>query len=226
MTGTLIDLSHTVEDGMITYRGLPAPAVCDFWTRESTAGHYGPGVTFQIGRIDMVANTGTYLDTPFHRYADGHDLADLPLARCADLPGVVARAADGGRAIGPERLAGLDLAGRAVLVHTGWDRHWRTDAYFEGHPFLTAEAAEALVAAGAALVGIDSLNIDDTDDDRRPVHSILLAAAIPIVEHMTGLVGLPDGAAFRFSAVPVKVRGMGSFPVRAYARLGGDAGAG
>lgn len=216
----LIDLSHAVEDGMITYRGLPAPAICDFWTRESTEGHYGPGVTFQIGRIDMVANTGTYLDTPFHRYPDGHDLADLPLARCADLPGVVVRAAGAGRAIGPERFADHELAGRAVLVHTGWDRHWGTDAYFAGHPFLTAEAAELLAAAGAALVGIDSLNIDSTDDGRRPAHSILLAAAVPLVEHMTGLDRLPQGAPFRFSAVPVKVRGMGSFPVRAYAKVG------
>jgi kynurenine formamidase len=218
----LIDLSHTVEDGMITYRGLPGPVICDFWSRESTRGRYAEGVTFQIGRIDMVANTGTYLDTPFHRYADGHDLADLPLARCADLPGVVVRAADGGRAIGPERFAGLDLDGRAVLVHTGWDRRWGSDAYFEGHPFLTAGAAAALVAAGAALVGIDSLNIDDTDDLARPVHSTLLAAGVPIVEHMTGLGALPaapgDGG-FRFSAVPVKVRGMGTFPVRAFARL-------
>ena len=222
MTETLIDLSHTVEDGMITYRGLPGPAICDFWSRESSRGHYAEGVTFQIGRIDMVANTGTYLDTPFHRYADGHDLADLPLARCADLPGVVVRAREGETAIGPERFAGLDLAGRAVLVHTGWDRHWGSDAYFEGHPFLTAEAAEALVAAGAALVGIDSLNIDAAEDLRRPVHSTLLAAGIPIVEHMTGLAALPavpgDGG-FRFSAVPVKVRGMGTFPVRAFARL-------
>jgi kynurenine formamidase len=176
-------------------------------------------VTFQIGRNDMGANTGTYLDTPFHRYADGHDLADLPLARCADLPGVVARAADGARAIGPERFAGIELAGRAVLVHTGWDRHWGTDAYFAGHPFLTAEAAELLAAAGASLVGIDSLNIDDTDDPRRPVHSTLLAAAIPIVEHMTRLAELSEGVPFRFSAVPVKVRGMGTFPVRAFARL-------
>lgn len=215
----LIDLSHAVEHGMVTYRGLPAPAICDFWSRESTRGHYAPGVEFQIGRIDMVANTGTYLDTPFHRYPDGHDLADLPLARCADLPGVVVRAAGAGRAVGPERFAGVDLAGRAVLVHTGWDRHWGTEAYFEGHPFLTAEAAELLAAAGAALVGIDSLNIDATDDGRRTVHSTLLAAEVPIVEHMTGLDRLPDGAPFRFSAVPVKVRGMGSFPVRAYARL-------
>lgn len=219
----LIDLSHTVEDGMVTYRGLPPPAICDFWTRESTAGHYAPGVTFQIGRIDLVANTGTYLDTPFHRYADGHDLADLPLARCADLPGVVVRAAGAGRAIRPERFRGIELAGRAVLVHTGWDRHWRTDAYFDGHPFVTAEAAELLRDAGAALVGIDSLNVDDTGDGRRPVHSTLLAAAIPIVEHMTRLGELPDGVPFRFSAVPVKVRGMGSFPVRAWARLGGAA---
>jgi len=226
MTGTLIDLSHTVEDGMITYRGLPGPVVCDFWSRESTRGHYAEGVTFQIGRIDMVASTGTYLDTPFHRYADGEDLADLPLARCADLPGVVVTATEGETAIGPQRFAGRDLAGRAVLVHTGWDRHWGSDAYFAGHPFLTAGAAEALVAAGAALVGIDSLNIDDTDDLARPVHSILLAAGISIVEHLTGLGALPAAPAeggFRFSAVPVMVRGMGTFPVRAFARLEGVA---
>jgi arylformamidase len=224
LTETLIDLSHAVEDGMITYRGLPGPVVCDFWSRESTHGHYAEGVTFQIGRIDMVANTGTYLDTPFHRYADGHDLAGLPLARCADLPGVVVRAREGETAIGAARFARRDLAGRAVLVHTGWDRHWGSDAYFDGHPFLTAAAAELLCDAGAALVGIDSLNIDDTDDLRRPAHSILLAAGIPIVEHMTRLGELPEEAAFRFSAVPVKVRGMGSFPVRAYARLGGGDG--
>ena len=213
-----IDLSHVVEHGMVTYPGLPAPAICDFWSRESTRGHYAEGVTFQIGRIDMVANTGTYLDTPFHRYADGHDLADLPLARCADLPGVVVRTTEAGRVLGREHFTDIEVAGRAVLVHTGWDRHWRTAAYAAGHPFLTAAVAEWLVAAGAALVGIDSLNIDSTDDPRRPVHTVLLAAGIPIVEHLTGLGQLPDNG-FRFSAVPVKVRGMGSFPVRAFARL-------
>jgi kynurenine formamidase len=213
-----IDLSHVVEDGMVTYPGLPGPAICDFWSRRPDLGPDAPRASFQIGRIDMVANTGTYLDTPFHRYADGHDLADLPLARCADLPGVVVRATEAGRVLGREHFTDTEVAGRAVLVHTGWDRHWRTAAYEAGHPFLTAAVAEWLVAAGAALVGIDSLNIDSTDDPRRPVHTVLLAAGIPIVEHLTGLGQLPDSG-FRFSAVPVKVRGMGSFPVRAFARL-------
>jgi kynurenine formamidase len=212
-----IDLSHTVEDGMITYRGLPAPVVCDFLSREDSRAHYAPGTEFQIGRIDLCSNTGTYVDSPFHRYADGDDLSGLPLDRLADLDAVrIDVTGSEGRAIDRSILLPYDLAGKAVLVHTGWDRHWRTDAYFEGHPFLTAAAAEHLVEVGAALVGIDSLNIDDTDDGSRPVHSALLAAGIPICEHMTNLGALPvDG--FRFSAVPVKVKGMGTFPVRAYA---------
>jgi arylformamidase len=212
-----IDLSHTVEDGMVTYRGLPAPVVCDFLSREDSRAHYSPGTEFQIGRIDMCSNTGTYVDSPFHRYADGDDLSALPLDRLADLDAVrVDVTGSDGRAVDRSSLLPYDVAGKAVLVHTGWDRHWRTDAYFEGHPFLTAAAAEHLVEAGAALVGIDSLNIDDTADGSRPVHSALLAAGIPICEHMANLGALPaDG--FRFSAVPVKVKGMGTFPVRAYA---------
>ena len=221
----LLDLSHVVEDGMITYRGLPAPVICDFLTRERSRELYAPGTEFHIGRIDMVANTGTYVDSPFHRFADGADLADLELARLADVAGRVARMVDRrGRAIDAEMiaaaLAGRDVRGRAVLVHTGWDQHWRTDQYFEGHPFLTKDAAEWLVAAGAAIVGIDSFNIDDTDDGTRPVHTALLGAGIPIVEHLRGLEQLPLDR-FRFSAVPVKVRGMGTFPVRAWARLEG-----
>lgn len=212
----LIDVSHEIESGMVTYRGLPAPLVCDFLSREASRALYGPGVEFHIGRIDMVANTGTYLDAPFHRYADGLDVAGLPLDRSADLPGLVFPA-DGlvGRAITPAALAGRDLRGKAVLVRTAWDAHWRTDRYFEGHPFLTGEAARFLVDAGAALVGIDSLNIDDTADLARPVHSVLLAAGIPIVEHLTGLDRLPEDG-FRFFAAPVKVQGMGTFPVRAF----------
>ena len=221
----LVDLSHVVEDGMITYRGLPAPMICDFLSRERSRAVYAPGTEFHIGRIDMVANTGTYVDSPFHRFADGADLAELPLERLVDLEGVVARVPAGGaRAITRDVLVAAlprpDVSGRAVLVHTGWDAHWRTDAYFEGHPFLTAEAAEWLVSARVALVGIDSFNIDDTDDGRRPVHTILLGAGIPIVEHLRGLDQLPR-AGFRFSAAPVMVRGMGTFPVRAWARLGG-----
>jgi kynurenine formamidase len=216
MSQRLVDVSHAVESGMITYRGLPAPLVCDFLSREESRKHYAPGTEFHIGKIEMVANTGTYLDAPFHRYAGGVDVAGLPLERLADLQGVVIRwPVSRGRAVGKEAFAGLNLRGKAVLVHTDWARHWRTDSYFEGHPFLTGEAAAFVRDAGAILVGIDSLNIDDTADLARPVHSTLLAAEIPVVEHLRGLEELPD-AGFRFFAVPVKVRGMGTFPVRAF----------
>ncbi len=212
----LIDLSHTVEDGMITYKGLPAPVVCDYLSREASRKLYAPGTEFQIGKIEMVANTGTYLDSPFHRYADGKDLSQLSLDRLANLEAVVVRWDFWrNRSIGSQVFDGLDVLGKAVLVHTGWSAHWRTDSYFEGHPFLTREAAEHLRVAGAKLVGIDSYNIDDTDEMTRPVHSTLLGDDIPIVEHMTGLDRLPDGG-FRFFAVPVKVKGMGTFPVRAF----------
>jgi len=212
----LLDLSHPIEAGMVTYKGLPAPTICDFLSREASRDRYAPGTEFQIGRIDMVANTGTYLDTPFHRFADGDDLAGVGLARVAALPGVCLRS--DARAIGAEAFAGLNVRGHAVLVHTGWDRHWRTEAYFEGHPFLIENAAAWLVEAGAALVGIDSHNIDDTACDTRPVHTRLLGAGIPICEHMTGLNALP-ARGFRFTAVPPKVVGMGTFPVRAFAEL-------
>jgi arylformamidase len=217
---TRIDLSHTIEHGMITYRGLPAPIVCDFLSHEASRAVYAPGTEFQIGHISLCSNTGTYVDSPFHRYRDGIDLAELPLERLAALDAVVVDVTGGAdRAIDRTHLAPYAVAGKAVLVHTGWDRHWRTDRYFEGHPFLTTAAAEHLVAEGALLVGIDSLNIDDTAGGERPVHSTLLAAGIPICEHMTGLGALP-ASGFRFSAVPVKVKGMGTFPVRAYAVLG------
>jgi arylformamidase len=212
-----LDLSHLIEDGMTTYPGIPAPHVCDFLSREASRERYAPGTTFQIGRIDLVANTGTYLDSPFHRYADGRDVSQLELEELAELPAVVVRAA-GARALDVPALAGLEVRGRAVLVHTGWAQHWRTDRYGHGHPFLTAAAAQWLRDQGARLVGIDSLNIDDTADGERPVHTTLLGAGIPIVEHLRGLEQLPaDG--FTFSAVPPPVRGMGSFPVRAYARV-------
>jgi len=211
----LIDVSHVVEHGMVTYKGLPAPIICDFLSREASRSHYCDDTEFHIGRIDMVANTGTYVDSPFHRYAHGKDLSEVPLSSLADLDAVVVRAEGRGRSIDARAFAGLDVTGRAVLVHTGWDRHWRTDRYFEGHPFLTAEAAQDLAERGALLVGIDSYNIDDTCDGRRPVHSTLLARDIPIVEHMCGLDRLPD-AGFRFFAVPVKVRAFGTFPVRAF----------
>ena len=212
----LIDLSHTVEDGMITYKGLPAPVVCDYLSREASRKLYAPGTEFQIGKIEMVANTGTYLDSPFHRYADGKDLSELSLDRLANLEAVVVRwDFRKGRAIGFKVFDGQEVRGKAVLVHTGWSAHWRTDRYFEGHPFLTRDAAEHLREAGATLVGIDSYNIDDTDDMTRPVHSTLLGDEIPIVEHLTGLDRLPD-VGIRFFAVPVKVKGMGTFPVRAF----------
>jgi arylformamidase len=212
----LVDVSHVIEHGMITYRGLPAPLVCDFLSRVQSRSHYAAGTEFQIGKIEMVANTGTYLDSPFHRYAAGKDLSELPLERLANLDAMVIRVEPAqGRAIDRSVFAGHDLRGKAVLVRTGWDEHWRTDRYFEGHPFLTRDAAEHLLSAGAALVGIDSLNIDDTSDLSRPVHSLLLGAEIPIVEHLCGLHHLPD-AGFRFFAVPVKVKGMGTFPVRAF----------
>ena len=215
----LIDLSHAVEHGMITYKGLPAPIICDYLSREASRSRYAAGTEFQIGKIEMIANTGTYLDSPFHRCADGDDLSQLKLELLADLDCVVVRVTDRrDRAI--DRLP-IDLAtlkGKALLVHTGWDAHWRTDQYFEGHPHLTGALANQLVAAGVTLVGIDSFNIDSIDDGTRPVHSALLRAGIPIVEHMCGLAAVPDRGA-RFFAVPVKVKGMGSFPVRAFARL-------
>ncbi len=213
----LIDLSHVIEEGMTTYKGLPGPHLCDFWTRDASAANYDDGSTFQIGRIDMIANTGTYVDSPFHRYADGKDLSELPLHSLADLDGLVVRwPFDNELAVDADAFAGLDVAGKAVLVHTGWDRYWRTDAYQADHPFLTEAAANALIDGGAAFVGIDSHNIDDTRTRTRPVHTLLLGADVPIGEHMTGFDKLPDNG-FRFSAVPPKVKGMGTFPVRAYA---------
>jgi kynurenine formamidase len=206
---------------MTTYPGLPGPIICDYLSRDRSRELYAPGVEFQIGRIEMVANTGTYLDSPFHRYADGKDLSGLPLESLAGLDAVVVRApVMRGRATARRAFDGLELEGRAVLVHTGWDEHWGTERYLSGNPFLTGEAAELLVTAGAALVGIDSLNIDDIGDRTRPVHSILLGAGIPIVEHLCGLAGLPSEGC-RFSAVPPKVAGVGTWPVRAFATLPG-----
>ena len=215
----LIDLSHVIEEGMTTYKGLPGPHLCDFWSREASAANYDDGSTFQIGRIDLIANTGTYVDSPFHRYADGKDLSELPLGSLANLDGlVVRRPFEQGLAVDADAFAGMDVRGKAVLIQTGWDRFWRTDAYFSDHPFLTEEAARILIDGGATFVGIDSHNIDDTRIRTRPVHTLLLGADIPIGEHLTHLGALPDRA-FRFSAVPPKIRGMGTFPVRAYARL-------
>jgi arylformamidase len=211
----LIDLSHTVAHGLVTYKGLPGPIICDYLSREASRKLYAPGTEFQIGRIEMVANTGTYLDSPFHRYPDGKDLSELDLQKLANLPAI--KISPSKQAIDASCFSGgADLAGKAVLVETGWSRHWNTPQYFEGHPFLTEDAARFLSDSGAALVGIDSYNIDDVADLRRPVHSILLKNEIPIVEHMTNLAAVPP-TDFRFFAVPVKVKSFGSFPVRAFA---------
>ncbi len=216
----LVDLSHSVEHGMITYRGLPAPVISDFLSREDSRKLYAAGTEFNIGKIEMVANTGTYLDSPFHRYEDGADLSELELSSIADLDGVCVRTSgESERAIDASVLHDIDVKDSAVLIHTGWDAHWRTERYFEGHPFLTRDAVEHLIEGGARLVGIDSYNIDDTADLSRPAHSLLLKAGIPIVEHMRGLEALP-GQGFRFFAVPVKVRAFGTFPVRAFAIIG------
>jgi len=213
---SLVDLSHTIEHGMITYPGLPGPIICDYLSREASRSHYARGVEFQIGKIEMVANTGTYLDSPFHRYSTGKDLSQLSLEQLANLEAVVVRVRQPQRAIGPEVFKGVQVAGKAVLVQTGWSVHWQTERYLSGHPYLTEGSARFLKQQGAALVGIDSLNIDDTDDGRRPVHSTLLGAEIPIVEHLCNLDSLPNRR-FRFFAVPAKVAAFGTWPVRAFA---------
>ena len=217
-TRRLIDVSHTVEHGMVTYKGLPAPIICDWLSREASRSKYAHGTQFQIGKIEMIANTGTYVDSPFHRYENGKDLSELPLESVADLDCVVVRVDPSQRVIDEISLSPERVRGRAVLFHTGWDRHWRTDAYFEGHPHLTERLAEWLAKAGVAIVGIDSLNIDSTATGARPVHTVLLGRDIPIVEHMRGLWDVPDQGG-RFSAVPVKVKGFGTFPVRAFVAI-------
>lgn len=215
----LIDLSHVIEDGMITYKGLPAPVVCDYLSREKSKSFYEAGTEFQIGKIEMVSNTGTYIDCPFHRYAEGKDLSEVPLERFTELEGVVIRAdCKNHQAIDADHLKKVNVKGKAVLVNTNWSVHWRTDAYFENHPFLTEEAAIYLRDQGALLVGIDSHNIDDTRGRTRPVHSTLLKAEILIVEHLCNLDKLPDSG-FHFQAVPPKFKGVGTFPVRAYASV-------
>ena len=210
----LIDVCHSIEDGMITYKGLPAPVITDHLSREASRANYAPGTEFHIGKIEMVANTGTYLDTPFHRYARGRDLAGLDLYSIANLEGLVVRVTE--REIGAAVFSGIDVKNKAVLIHTGWDRHWRTEEYFSGnHPFVTADAANYLAKNGATLVGIDSYNIDATSDAARPAHSILLGHDIPVVEHLCGLSALPD-TGFKFFAVPIKIKQFGTFPVRAF----------
>lgn len=215
----LVELSHPVHDGMITFPGLPGPEITDHLSRDASREWYAPGTEFHIGRISMVANTGTYVDTPFHRYEDGADLAGVPLERLADLPGIVVRVPDGVIAVDRALLAPYAVRGAAVLIHSGWDRHWGTPAYGAGgHPHLTEDGAAWLAEAGAALVGIDSVNIDDMSTNTRPAHTVLLGHGIPVVEHLCRLAGLP-ASGFRFHAAPPMVAGMGTFPVRAYAVL-------
>jgi arylformamidase len=213
----MIDVSHTVELGMVTYKGLPVPVICDFLTREASRASYAPGTEFYIGKIEMVANTGTYVNSPFHRYSQRRISPRSRWESLANLDCVVARVPSShAGAIDRLGLTEADVRGRAVLVHTGWDRHWGSERYCEGHPYLTGELAEWLVRAGAVLVGIDSLNIDGIATRERPVHSVLLGHEVPVVEHLTGLEALPDRGS-RFFAVPVKVKSFGTFPVRAFA---------
>ena len=214
----LVDLSHTVHDGLVTYKGLPPPLICDFVSREASKAIYADGTTFQIGTIELCSNTGTYLDSPWHRYADGKDLSELDLASVAHLDGVKVTVDPARTVIDADAFDGIDVVDRAVLVQTDWSRNWNTEAYYEGHPFLTEAAAMRLRDGGARLVGIDTYNIDDVSGGERPVHTTLLGAEVLIVEHMTNLADVPE-VGFRFYAVPVKVRGMGTFPVRAFAEI-------
>jgi kynurenine formamidase len=216
MTIRLIELSHVIESGMTTHPGIPAPTISTFLSHEASAEWYAPGTTFEIARIDMVANTGTYVDTPAHRFPGGEDLAEVPLERLVDLDGIVVDCRDRPVSeVDPAAFAGAKVADRAVLVLTGWDANWGTPAYLAGNPYLSEDGARWLVDAGAALVGIDSLNVDSITDPRRPAHTVLLGAGIPIVEHLTGLSALPREG-FRFFAAPPRIRGMATFPVRAF----------
>jgi arylformamidase len=214
----LIDVSHEIESGMITYPGLPAPSVSDYLGREASRAHYAAGTTFQIGRIEMIANTGTYIDAPFHRFAEGGDLSTLALERLAAVEGILIDATQAGRELGPALFERFEVNGKAVLIRTDWDRHWRTPQYGQPAPFVSRAAAAWLAARNPALVGIDSINIDDMADGTRPAHTLLLGAGIPVVEHLCQLAQLPL-TGFRFHCVPVKFRGVGTFPVRAYAVL-------
>jgi len=219
---SLIDLSHTIENGLITYKGLPAPVICDYLSREDSKKYYTEGTSFQIGKIEMVSNTGTYVDCPFHRFENGTDLNDTPLEHFAELIGLVLHIPHSEvMAIGPDLLEHHDLEGKALLIHTGWDQYWNTEKYYSNHPFLTEAAARFLKDQKVRLVGIDSHNIDDTRGNSRPVHTTLLQNGILIVEHLCNLAAIPNQD-FIFSAIPPKFKGVGTFPVRAMARLQGS----
>lgn len=215
----LVELSHTIENGLVTYKGLPAPIICDYLSRKESKKVYGEGTEFQIGKIEMVANTGTYIDCPFHRFSEGRDFTEFGLERFADLDAVVINVPYSKTLkITAEHLGHCEIKNRAVLFYTGWDKYWNSDKYYKNHPHLTKDCAEYLRESQVKLVGIDSLNIDCTKAKSRPVHTTLLGAGILIVEHLCNLNSLPkDG--FMFSAIPPKIKGMGSFPVRAMAKL-------
>ncbi len=215
-----IDLSHTIEDGLVTYKGLPAPIICDYLSREDSKHFYEAGTEFQIGKIEMVANTGTYLDCPFHRYENGKDLSEIGLEAFTDLNAVMISVPfTNTLAVTEEHLKNYELRNHAVLIHTGWgDKHWNTESYYEDHPYLTQAAAEYLKSCEVKLVGIDSHNIDNTKGRSRPVHTTLLGAEILIVEHLCNLYLLPQDG-FTFSAIPTKFKGVGTFPVRAMAKI-------
>ena len=213
----LIDLSHTIFDGLVTYKGLPAPIVCDYLSRENSRKIYEEGAEFQIGKIEMITNTGTYIDCPFHRYEHGKDLSEIGLERFADLDAITIEAVNV-QEVGVEFFTEKEIRNKAVIIHTGWSKHWNTELYFENHPFVTREAAEYLRDCEVKLVGIDSHNIDDTRGKSRPVHTILLGAEILILEHLCNLDQLPESN-YQLSAVPPKFKGVGTFPVRAFARL-------
>ncbi|WP_059014467.1 cyclase family protein [Mycobacterium sp. M26] len=215
----IVDLSHTIRAGLVTYPGLPAPSITPHLTREASREIYAPGTEFAMDVITMIGNTGTYLDSPFHRFSDGGDLASLDLNTLVDLPAVVIHHRGPARAVDTDDLPDDIAPGSAVLIDTGWDRHFGTETYGVGAPFLTENAAHRLVDARVALVGIDSVNIDDTcaaTEGARPVHTVLLDNRIHVVEHLTNLAQLPDRGA-RFTAAPPRIEGFGTFPVRAYA---------
>ncbi len=215
----LVDLSHTIENGLVTFKGLPAPIICDYWSREESKKNYDEGTSFQIGKIEMVTNTGTYIDCPFHRYENGKDLSEVGLEKFVDLEGIVIRVNHKeSLAVTIDHFKNKDLTNKAVLVNTGWDEYWNTEKYYSDHPFITKEAAEYLKDCNVALVGIDSHNIDDTRGRTRPVHTILLAEEILIVEHLCKLSSLPESN-FTFTAAPPKFKGVGTFPVRAMAKI-------
>lgn len=214
----LIDLSHTIDENTITYKGLPAPIICDYISREASKQHYAKGTSFQIGKVDMVVNSGTYIDAPFHRFAEGKDIASIDIDQVADITAIKILIPDSEQKIGKHYFEGKDLTGKAVIIQTNWSRHWNTDNYFEGYPYLSVRAAEYLKQKKAVLVGIDSLNVDDNTTDERPVHTILLGAGILIVEHLCNLDKVPVEE-FKFFATPVKIKGAGSFPVRAFAKI-------